>query len=110
MKYKFEPFKDYSELHQWAADRKPIKIAGSIFTANEDGQYFCLNKCSLHFSDPLGSYQKAIPVKTKKIEFNVSFYIDDYDQVFINSMGDVIGNKWKFIKTEKFSTEIEVSE
>jgi hypothetical protein len=109
MKYKFEPFKDRKELFLWASKGEPISHMGMLFEADADLIYR-IGYDTLSLLAPIAMYQKAIPAKTKTVEFWVSFYRDEYEQIFMVLMGDAIGNKWEFIKSEKFSTEIEVSE
>jgi hypothetical protein len=110
MKYKFEPFKDRRELFLWAAEGKPLYYYGALFHADKACNY------DISFKGSLSDYQKAIEVKTQTVEFWVNFYKGDsggavtysydYEQEAVN---DAKAYRPKqFIKTEKFTTEIEV--
>jgi len=105
MKYKYEAFKDWKELFQWCADQKPIKYGErEKFYPSGDGSYY------FTFQGELPSYKKAIPIREEEYSFNVKFYKSVNRLTIPVIEGGFVDKTWKLIKTEKFSTILEVEE
>ena len=105
MKYKYEAFKDWKDLFTWCSESKPIKFNDcDVSKPSEDGSYY------FTFQADLSSYKKAIPIREEEYSFDISFYKDERGIIFPRPTGYPVYDFWKLIKTEKFTTMLEVEE
>jgi hypothetical protein len=118
MSYRVKPFEDRKELYLWASEGKPIWCNGLVYTRNEELKYVDVQGIGMSFNCIMSMYKKVIPVEKKVDEFWVNYYSSveskyGYFKYYYESEkeANVFAGMYKgYIKTEKFSTEIEVNQ
>jgi hypothetical protein len=103
MKYRFEDFRDWRELLLWYADNKPIKCG-----SNEVLEPLRGNFPHLKLNSELVYYKKIIEIKEQECSFYVNFYRDENGTIHTKSSADSASPYWTKLKTEKFTTTLEV--
>lgn len=107
-KYKYEEFKDFTDLYKWLSERKPICFKGQhTYTANPDGSYSITitREC-------LDYYNKAIEIREVEITLYTYIYQNIKTEQVVSTQSTCVYGfdpEYRFIKTEKIKVMVEVT-